>query len=286
MMAKSVVGSGDQTARHAPGAPVPARARGAVRTGGSTHSPLRITPARSYASSRTTRSASLPGSSEPIRSSRPSRRAGLAESARTASVSGSRSRVTARLKAVSRVSVEPAIEPPSTSRATPVHAPRPPAGRASYRPSPKPAASIASVMNATRSAPALREGQLEDGRVQVRAVVDQLDGDPLVLQQRRDRAGRAVLERRHRVEQVGGHRRARLDGLHGSARTSRRCGRSAAITPRSASSRTESMPPGSSVASVTIFARAAGGLDQLADVGRVGVAQQRPRRARPCGTAR
>ena len=45
--------------------------------------------------------------------------AGLAEMAATTSSTGSRSTVTARRKARSRVSVEPAIEPPSTSRATP-----------------------------------------------------------------------------------------------------------------------------------------------------------------------
>lgn len=59
------------------------------------------------------------GLQEPMRSDMPRRRAGLAEIAATTSSTGSRSTVTARLKARSRVSVDPAIEPPSTSRATP-----------------------------------------------------------------------------------------------------------------------------------------------------------------------
>ena len=164
-----------------------------------------------------------------------------------------RSTVTARRNAVSRVSVEPAIEPPSTSRATP--------SLTSTSSGPSVVAAVAEAgrvhgVGDERDAVRARvvEGQLQDGGVQMRAVVDQLDGDPLVLQQRRDRAGRAVAERRHRVEQVGGDGRARVDGLDGLLVRRVGVARSAAITPCSASSRTESRPPGSSVARVTILA--------------------------------
>ena len=43
------------------------------------------------------------------------------------------------------------------------------------------------------------------------AVDDQLGGHPRVVEQRDHRAGVAVVDGRHRVEQVGGHRRAGLD---------------------------------------------------------------------------
>jgi len=47
--------------------------------------------------------------------------------------------------------------------------------------------------------------------VQVRAVVDQLDGDPVVFEQRHDGARLAVVDRPHAVEQVGAQAGARFD---------------------------------------------------------------------------
>jgi hypothetical protein len=83
---------------------------------------------------------------------------------------------------------------------------------------------MASVISATRCAPgdqrdAVRArvviGELQGGRVQMRAVVDELDGDPLVLQEGGDGAGCAVAERRHRVVQVRGDGGAGVDRLDG-----------------------------------------------------------------------
>ena len=51
--------------------------------------------------------------------------------------------------------------------------------------------------------------------MQMGAVVDEFDRDPLVLQQRRDRPGLTVLQRRHRVEEVRGDGGPRVDGLEG-----------------------------------------------------------------------
>ncbi len=51
--------------------------------------------------------------------------------------------------------------------------------------------------------------------MEVGAVVDQLDRDPVVLQESGDGAGGAVAERWHRVEEVGGDRGARVDGRDG-----------------------------------------------------------------------
>lgn len=49
----------------------------------------------------------------------------------------------------------------------------------------------------------------------VHAVGDQLDGDPGVFQQCQRGTGLAVMQRPHRVEQVGADRRAEVDGAAG-----------------------------------------------------------------------
>ena len=128
-------------------------------------------------------------------------------------------------------------------------------------------------MNATRCGARAVERQLQGGRVQMRAVVDQLDGDPLVLQQRGDRARGAVAEGRHRVEQVGGDGRARVDGLDGLL--VRRVG----VADRRDHAVLGEQPYGVDAAGQ--FGgerdhprRAAGRVDQLAHLRRIGIAQQ------------
>ena len=73
---------------------------------------------------------------------------------------------------------------------------------------------MASVISTVRPVPGVPGGHPHHGRVQVHQVGDQLDGHPLVVQQRADRAGLAVVQRAHPVEQVGGDRRARVDRGH------------------------------------------------------------------------
>ena len=54
-----------------------------------------------------------------------------------------------------------------------------------------------------------------DRRVDVHPVGDDLDGDPVVLQQRDDRAGLAAVDGPHRVEQMGTDSCAGVDGRAG-----------------------------------------------------------------------
>ena len=82
-------------------------------------------------------------------------------------------------------------------------------------PSPSPAAAVASVTNATRSAPGRPIVACNDCGMDVHAVSDQLDGDPGILQQCKRGPGLAVMQWPHRVEQVGADRRAELDGTTG-----------------------------------------------------------------------
>ena len=241
--------------------------------GSTTQTPWRITPLTSKASSSRTRSASLPGSREPTLSSRPSRRAGLADRAATD--------VLDRDAVDRHRALEGAVqgEGGAGDRAA-LHE----AGHALADLDLQRAEQIAAVADAggvhrvgDERDPArarVTERQFEGGRVQMGAVVDQLDGHPLVLQQGGDRAGGAVPERRHRVEEVGGDGGSRLDGLDRLLVRGVRVpdGRDHAVFGE--------QPYG--VQAAGQFGRegdhpglAARRVDQLADLGRVRVAQQR-----------
>ena len=56
------------------------------------------------------------------------------------------------------------------------------------------------------------EGQRRDVRVHVVPVEHELEGDPLVLEGRDDRSGLAVMDARHRVEDVGQDARPAIEG--------------------------------------------------------------------------
>src|ERR1019366_750643 len=100
-------------------------------------------------SSSSTASAAYPTASRPRSWPRPMTWAGTCVSAATAVWTGSRTDSTAWRSAASRVSVEPAIESPSASLATPSRT-RTRRVPSMYSPSGEPAAAIASVTNATR----------------------------------------------------------------------------------------------------------------------------------------
>ena len=112
-------------------------------------------------------------------------------------------------------------------------------------------------------------------RVQVHAVVDQLDRDPLVLQQRGDRArgrgGRAAASRCR-----GAWPRSRRPRCpRASARRWRRCGRARRRRRASAAARIVSSAPGSSGAMVSIRTCPRPALSSSANSAGDGVAQQR-----------
>ncbi len=88
----------------------------------------------------------------------------------------------------------------------PCHARRQPSRNA---PSPHPSAAIASVTTATRSGPTASAHH----RGCTYAVGDDFDGHPRVAQQRQHGSGRPMVQRRHRVEQVGADCRAQVDGV-------------------------------------------------------------------------
>ena len=132
----------------------------------------------------------------------------------TAASSGTPAR-TAWRTAASRVSVEPASAPrpsPSASRATP--------SRTSTAAPPRLVVAVAEpgrghgVGDQDAPARAGREHRAQDGGVQVHAVGDQLDVDGAV-EQRADRSRVAVVERAHRVEEVGAHPGAGVDARRG-----------------------------------------------------------------------
>ena len=77
------------------------------------------TPCTAKSASNSTASAAKPAASCPRSSSRPMARAGVSVRAWTATSTGRPTEVTASRNAASRVSVEPAMEPLSASRATP-----------------------------------------------------------------------------------------------------------------------------------------------------------------------
>ena len=73
----------------------------------------------------------------------------------------------------------------------------------SYSPSGMPAAAIASVISAARSGPAVAVAKVSIAVVQVDAVGDQLADHVGRVEQGHHRARLAVVQRPHRVEQVG-----------------------------------------------------------------------------------
>ena len=83
-------------------------------------------------------------------------------------------------------------------------------------------------------------------------VGDQLDGHPRILQQRDDRAGFAVMDRAHRVEQVRAHGRARLDRRPGLFVGGLGVARPRRPRPRRRSARIAASAPSRSGARVTI----------------------------------
>lgn len=112
------------------------------------------------------------------------------------------------------------------------------------------------------------------GGVDVDAVVDQLDHHPVVREQGQHRPGRAVVQRGHAVEQVGGHPGAGIDGGAGCV-----VGR-VGVTDRGHRPRAHEVsdrvqPPGAFRGEGHHPNVAGAGVEQGIDVLRRGVAQQR-----------
>ena len=88
--------------------------------------------------------------------------------------------------------------------------------------------------------------------VDVHAVRDQLDGHPRILQQRQRRSRLAMVQRPHRVEQMGADRGAQRDGVGGSARSWHRYAQAPQPLQRPPNGGSRRRLPGRSGASVTI----------------------------------
>ena len=245
---------------HATGVPAPPTGRPPRRPG----------PRRGPRGRRGARPPARPRRAGPARG--PGVVAVIATARRSASARGTAACATMLRKSASAVAVLPAIAPPPASRAT--------RSTTSTSRSSELVGAVGHARGGHRVGhgghPVRARGPhgvLPQRGVHVQAVGDQLDGHAVVVEQRDDRTGLAVVQWGHGVEQVRGVPGARRRSPRGSARSRRRCARPRPPRPRRRPGGSASSAPARSGARVTIATTPGG--QQLVQLGRVGVAQLR-----------